>query len=614
MKKSRNKALSLALAVAVAVSAAPTTNVFAEEAKEQQYTVNMNVSYHDFYQLFGVDTMKNISSTTYTDAVSSATKNKPYMEGLNPVAYVTGDATKDATVYISGVKLPVQVSDEERKALIQAGAYQAEDFTKVSAENKAYFDAEVLEARKVVSSAAVSSDVVKLSTMYDKAVTLSNVNAGYTTMSKYGDYEFALSGEDIINTISTAVPYGVIVNTAEGDSYALYSQENIWRVSDLAWSAGVVTNAKGCELRYEPYKKSQGQTVTGFTYITNKGLYTVDIPDTKLADVKSVKDTKLSAIGGELDDLTTVTVTLSNAPTDYQVAFTYKKSGKGAVETPVKDSVKNADGTYTVKIADLMPGSYTLVASDSAIKYAQKSTSFTVAGSPVAASGATIFLNPAKGKDTIANYVSSISKVSIATGSGAAVDYVASKSGTGTIYVANIVNEDGTINLDATYTSYVAVGMGKNVTYTEVASGRVFEKGTVAAVTVTAENYDSVTTTVEVKDETIEPTVEPTVEPTTKPVTAKNQKVVIKTGNKTVTFTKLKKKAQSFTVKATAKTKVTFAKLTGNKKIVVSKAGKVTISKGLKKGTYKLKIKATAKKTAAYKEASATKNIKIVVK
>ena len=76
---------------------------------------------------------------------------------------------------------------------------------------------------------------------------LSNVTADFRTSSKYGDYQMNLSGlPDDITTV-----YGVVVGTKEGSNYGMRHLENIWRISELAWSTGFVTTAHGNQLQYK---------------------------------------------------------------------------------------------------------------------------------------------------------------------------------------------------------------------------------------------------------------------------------------------------------------------------------------------------------------------------
>ncbi len=89
-----------------------------------------------------------------------------------------------------------------------------------------------------------------------------------------------------------------------------------------------------------------------------------------------------------------------------------------------------------------------------------------------------------------------------------------------------------------------------------------------------------------------------------------------KTTSKTVKVSAVKKKAQSFTIGATAtsKAKVTYKKSSGSKNITVSSTGKVTVKKGTKKGTYSVKVKTSAKATSNYNAVTKTVTVKVVVK
>ena len=94
------------------------------------------------------------------------------------------------------------------------------------------------------------------------------------------------------------------------------------------------------------------------------------------------------------------------------------------------------------------------------------------------------------------------------------------------------------------------------------------------------------------------------------------QKISVKKKSlkKTYSAKKLKKKKKSFKIKAGAKGKLTYKKVSGNKHIKVSKNGKVTVKKGTPKGTYKIKVRIKAAKTSTYKAASKTVTVKVKVK
>lgn len=82
----------------------------------------------------------------------------------------------------------------------------------------------------------------------------------------------------------------------------------------------------------------------------------------------------------------------------------------------------------------------------------------------------------------------------------------------------------------------------------------------------------------------------------------------------TIRYQKLKKKKQTFKLKAKAQGAVTYKKTAGNKKITVSKMGKVTVKKGLKKGTYKITLTVTAADADRYNKCVDKKTIKVIVK
>ena len=51
--------------------------------------------------------------------------------------------------------------------------------------------------------------------------------------------------------------------------------ENIWKISELAWSTGFVTTAHGSPLQYKDYVNMMGQTINKITYYTNAGVYEI---------------------------------------------------------------------------------------------------------------------------------------------------------------------------------------------------------------------------------------------------------------------------------------------------------------------------------------------------
>lgn len=92
--------------------------------------------------------------------------------------------------------------------------------------------------------------------------------------------------------------------------------------------------------------------------------------------------------------------------------------------------------------------------------------------------------------------------------------------------------------------------------------------------------------------------------------------MTVKSPKKTVTYSaaNIAKSKQTFAIKASAKTKLSYSvskvPLKGAEKYIkVTKKGKVTLKKNAPGGVYKIKIKAA--KTSAYKSATATVKIKV---
>ena len=86
------------------------------------------------------------------------------------------------------------------------------------------------------------------------------------------------------------------------------------------------------------------------------------------------------------------------------------------------------------------------------------------------------------------------------------------------------------------------------------------------------------------------------------------QSIKTKVSSKTYKYTAVKKRKQTFSIGASAKTTLSY-KSSNTKYVTVNKKGEVTIKKGTPKGTYKITVKAA--KNAGYKEATKAVTIKI---
>ena len=637
MKKPMNKIMPFLMATAIAATSVPVSaaekTVAAAAETSDYYAVNMKVSYNDFFQLYGVDTKKGVTSANYVDAVTSATMGKPAKNGkgeLNQGSYYT--TNEDNTLqYIEGVNIPVVVSAADKAALVAAGTYVDADFSPVkdnvitktttdtdgkvtTTTEAAIVQGSVVDASKVVSSAAVNAQGVKLSATTKASTTVTDATAKLNANTNWGDYEFDFSGDLFDTTLSMAnnAIYGVIVNTKEGGQYAMYTQENIWRNFEVAWSVGGKTEAKGCPLRSEAYAASNGQTVTDFTFITSAGLYNVDIADTYLP-VKTNASVKVADV--TVDSKNILTPEFTNLPEDFVPAYSLAKA-EGRKTTPV-DAIVSTGAAVTV--ADLVPGSYKLTVADVKGKYADISASFFVKGSTVTFDGA--LKMDAKGKDSLANYIAEISSVDVTNAAGETTTYYTANQNK-EFKKATLFRADGTWDTAAEYEAFTITGSGRDAKAVSVGKGKVFAPGTYT-IAIKTTNYDVVTATVAVADAVVptapvteapatpEPTTPATTapaEPTVTPSIAPTKKPVSKKAIKTLKLTSYKKNAKKIKGKtektATVKVKV------GSKTYTV-KAGKngvfsVSLKKKLKKGN---KIVVTVTKSG-YKTLKKTFKVK----
>lgn len=569
--RNSKKLMSVLLSASIVLSSGPAINV--EAAGEANYLVNMKISYHDFYAAYGTDTMKGVTNSSYVDAVTSATINKAKMNGageLSAGTYYT-EAADGSAVYINGVVFPVIVSEAEKEELIKDGNYAEADFSEV---DMASYTGNYLNYESVDGKASyAAADMAK--------VKLANVKAEFTTNTKYGDYQIDLSGEDIESHMSTGndTVYGVIVNTKENGSYPMYTLENIWRNTEIAWSAGFVTETHGCPLRSDIYRNMMGETIKDITYITDKGIYEVDVEDIY---VPKKTDNSVTVDTVQAKDTTEITAKLNKMPDSFVPVVSL--SGNEAVITQ-QSSETNADGTvdyvYLIKADNIVPDTYTITASDSSKEYADVTASVTVKGAQVIFDNTKLTLKDPACGDSIANFVSKISKVDVTKPNGESVTYLP-KIGKGSAIVAVLFDENGNLDMNATYESIKKSGGHGNSTSEVIESGSVFADKGVYTVSVTTSVYDIVTFNVST-EETDKPDAD---EPE---VTVKNPaKVTVKSaknssGKAVVVKWNKVEDADGYEIKYVTGSKSKIVKATALSK-------KIT---GLKKGkTYKISVRA----------------------
>ena len=400
-----------------------------KNAVAKEVYVLMNIPYDKFYAAEGDDDV---------DAVTSATKQKTRNSGLTAGSYhVNSDGTD-----ITGVVYPVKVSDisalenytkitDESKVDItvsgkggeQTKTYEGKDALFESASYSYYI---LSEAPSYYKEATVNEDgTLSFGKVEGTAVkTLSNVTADFRTSSRYGDYQINLSGlPDDITTV-----YGVVVGTKEGSNYGMRHLENIWRISELAWSTGFVTTAHGSPLQYKDYVNMMGQTINKITYYTNAGVYEIPVDikvPVKFNGSVEVKDGKASD--------GSVSATVEGLPKDY--AAEYSVDGLS--------DVKFENGKLTFAAEQARGGRYTLTVSDKSEKYASLTAGFVLSSevTPIAYDSDKEALVAADGytADDVNVYVKNIKSVSVD-----GKDYNATGRGRVTI-----INADGTINTAA---------------------------------------------------------------------------------------------------------------------------------------------------------------------
>lgn len=403
------------------------------EALQSQYVL-MNIPYAEFYQA-------EVHNDVPVDAFTSATKNKTRTASLSGGSYHVNADGSD----ITGITFPVKVTgdmdlskytkvtdeDSVEITVTNRGQTSTTTYTGKDAlyENASYAYYTLNEVPSYYKEASVDADgnVTFGAVQGAEATKLENVTAELSTNSKYGDYQLDLDGlTDTIKAGEDTV-YGVVVSTKEGNDYGMRHLENIWRVSELAWSTGFTTSVHNCPTSSEHYKSMMGQTINKITYYTSKGIYEVDadvyVP-VKFAYEFSVENASVTS--------GSASVKLEGLPDDYDAVYTVE----GLTGTVSGDTLyfKNAE-----------KGSYTLTVSDKNGKYADLSADFILYTEemPAAFNEDTTTPGLLKNGDAtdeeFADYLKNITSVTVNGKTYAA-------SGRGAVV---LFNEDGSLKTDA---------------------------------------------------------------------------------------------------------------------------------------------------------------------
>lgn len=438
-----------------------TDSAAADEVKQGEAYVLMNIPYDDFYKA----ELKN--NDVKVDAFTSATKNKSRTAGMmngNSAYHVNPDGSD-----VTGVTFPVKVSDlstlKDQQQVTDSdsvtitvtnrGQTSSNTYTGKDAliENASYAYYILSEAPSYYKELTVNADgSYSFSAMKGAETKTVTIDATLKTETSYGDYELDLNNEtfsEIIDTTTDKI-YGVTVNTTDGTNYGLRHLENIWRGSMLSWGTGYTTEVHGCPVSSEHYKSIMGKTIESVTYYTDKGMITFDVPDVKVEITTGIKAT----VADIMDTDSEAAVTFDQAlPSDFQAQYTV--DGKEAAYANGKLTTGSlALGTHEVVITDIS-GTYAPIVTEFTVNTDKLPAAYNIGtGKIVAADDATA--------EDLAAYIKSISKVKVGE-----TEYAASGRG-----AKVIVKEDGSLDLadlqvtEGTVFEVTATGYKNNLVFT----------------------------------------------------------------------------------------------------------------------------------------------------
>ena len=409
---------------------------------QKETYVLMNIPYDQFYKA-------DVKNDVKVDAFTSATKNKVKTGSLAGGSYHVDNTGDEITGVTFPVKVPAgtdlskytQVTDDSKveitvtnRGQTSTTEYNGKDALFESAsysyytlsEEPSYYKELTVNADGSFSFGATRGTVTTIT---------EGVTADLMTESRYGDYQLDLDG--LTDTIPTGTAiYGVIVSTKEGSDYGMRHLENIWRVTELAWSTGFTTAVHGCPTSPEHYQAMMGQHINKVTYYTANGIYEIPVGGEEGLYVPVKFDTSAVAVAdAELKDgETSVATTISGLTLPEGFDAEYTVDGATAIVKGEKLILK-----------DVKKGAYTLTITDKSGKYAPISVGFEVYAETIPASYNENTEKPGLTKAAgstdaeFADYIKNITSVSVNGKSYAA-------SGRGAV---KLFNDDGTLITDA---------------------------------------------------------------------------------------------------------------------------------------------------------------------
>ena len=441
----------------------------AAENDSEYVSLWMNIPYADFYAA-------ELKNSVPVDAVSSATLNKTRSGGMmSGGSYHVNADGSDITGVIFPVLMPrdadlggyTQVTEDSSVTITVTNRGQTSETTYTGrdalfeAPSYSYYVADSIPAFYKVASIAEDGELT-----FGKAqgvtTALSGVSASLLTDTAYGDYQLNLMDSGLDDLAPTV--YGVILSTREGDSYGLRHLENVWRYTQLAWCTGFTAAVHGCPTDSDHYASIMGKTITGVTYLTDQGKFSVSLGDGVYVPVKF--EHALAAADATVDNGNCSTaVAMTGFPGEYAPVYTVTNA---AGEAQANFTCDGAALTWTGAPAI---GAYTLTVSDAKGVYAPCSAGFVLSTGAVPArfDPDSLALTAADGfdADALAGYLAGISTVTV---NGRA--YAASGRGS-----VSIIRADGSLDLEA-----------------RSGASRIFEPGKTCSVAVASTGYSNALT------------------------------------------------------------------------------------------------------------------------
>ncbi|MBQ8087347.1 MAG: Ig-like domain-containing protein [Clostridia bacterium] len=225
--------------------------------------VLMNIPYTAFYSK-----VVGASNASAIDAITSATgKKAAYFwdssyKGNAEVAYGEGATIK-------GVQFPVAIAQEDLAKLnADLGASEAYHYSVLYKAPKLYVNASVSE-----------SGSVSFGSLNAQPVALEGAEVTVEENTKHGDYMLKIDNDGGVLTKaskSSFEVYGVVLHTADKE-YPLYHLENLYYKDfhEIAFCTKSETTQKGLNVHTDYFADLEGAVVTGLTYYTNSGIYTI---------------------------------------------------------------------------------------------------------------------------------------------------------------------------------------------------------------------------------------------------------------------------------------------------------------------------------------------------